>query len=230
MIRHRTQFRSYFALICLVLLGCGVATFDEPTVSTTEVDADPTGMTKMPDESSLQFATFGAGCYWCTEAVFRRVHGVENVVSGFMGGTVVDPSYEAVCSGKTGHAEVIHFQFDPTKVSYEELLEVFWKTHDPTTLNQQGADRGPQYRSAVFYHNDVQRQAAETLKRKLDESQAFGKPIVTEITPASEFYAAKADHQNFYNSNPYNGYCGAVIRPKLDKFESVFADKLKREQ
>ena len=177
--------------------------------------------------SKLQKATLGAGCYWCTEAVFQRLKGTENVVSGFMGGHAENPSYEQVCGGQTGHAEVIHFDYDPEVVSYQELLEVFWKTHDPTTLNQQGADVGTQYRSVVFHHTESQRQLAETIKRELNESQVFGKPVVTEITPASIFYPAKTDHQNFYDQNPQQRYCSFVIRPKVEKFEQLFATKLK---
>ena len=178
-------------------------------------------------ETTLQTATFGAGCYWCTEAVFQRIKGVEGVVSGFMGGHVENPTYEQVCRMDTGHAEVIQFQYDPEVVKFEELLEVFWKTHDPTTPNQQGADVGPQYRSAVFYHSDEQKELAEKYKAKLDEAGVFSSPIVTEVTEASTFYAAMNKHQNFFNDNPQQGYCRAVIVPKVEKLKAVFADKLK---
>ena len=180
------------------------------------------------NDQSLATATFGSGCYWCTEAIFQRIDGVENVVSGFMGGHVENPTYEQVCNMDTGHAEVIHFNYDPSKVRFEELLEVFWKTHDPTTPNQQGADVGPQYRSAVFYHSDEQKALAESYKAKLDESGAFENRIVTEISPASQFFPAKSQHQNFYNANPNQGYCNFVIRPKLEKLQAVFGDKLKQ--
>ena len=193
-----------------------------------ELPDSETETANMTSDRGLETATFGAGCYWCTEAVFQRLAGVEGVISGFMGGQVEHPSYEDVCRGITGHAEVIQISYDPKVVGYEELLEVFWKTHDPTTLNKQGADEGTQYRSVVFYHSDQQRELAEKYKKKLDEAHVFDKPIVTEITHASEFYAAKSAHQNFYNSNPYHGYCGYVIRPKLEKLEAVFADKLKK--
>lgn len=182
----------------------------------------------MTNENGLATATFAAGCYWCTEAVFQRLDGVENVVSGAMGGQVENPTYEDICTGQSGHAECIQFNYDPAKIAYEDLLEVFWKTHDPTTLNMQGADVGTQYRSAVFYHSDEQRDLAEKYKKKLDESGAFDHPIVTEITEASKFYSAKAAHQNFYNDNNGNGYCRNVIVPKIEKLQAVFADKLKK--
>lgn len=174
-------------------------------------------------------ATFGAGCFWCVEAVFQEVRGVKSVVSGYMGGSVKNPTYEQVCTGLTGHAEVTQIQFDPSEVSFKELLEVFWKTHDPTTLNRQGADSGTQYRSAVFYHNAQQKEVAAEYKRKLDESGAFSAPIVTEIAGASEFYAAEDYHQNYYRDNPDQRYCAYVIQPKMEKFRSVFRDKLTSE-
>lgn len=186
--------------------------------------------TKTMSDQGLQTATFGAGCYWCTEAVFQRLEGVEGVVSGFMGGEVENPTYKAVCSGQTGHAEVIQFQYDPAKVDFETLLEVFWKTHDPTTLNRQGNDVGTQYRSVVFWHTDEQRELAEKYKKKLDEAKIFADPIVTEISAASKFYAAEDYHQNYYNDNPYQGYCSFIITPKIQKLEKVFADKLKKSE
>jgi len=204
----------------------GPANDDSQPVQQTE---PATMETAAPTETAdgLATATFASGCYWCTEAVFQRLEGVQDVVSGAMGGHVANPSYEQLCSGMSGHAECIQFKYDPSKVSYDALLEVFWKTHDPTTLNKQGADEGPQYRSAVFYHSEQQRELAEKYKAKLDEAGVFSNPIVTEITAASEFYSAKATHQNFYNSNPAHGYCSFVIRPKVEKLEAVFADKLK---
>ena len=177
--------------------------------------------------TSTEKATFGAGCYWCSEAIFQRIRGVENVISGFMGGAVADPTYEAVCQGTTGHAEVIQFEFDPHVVSFAELLEVFWKTHDPTTLNRQGADVGTQYRSVVFFHSNLQQETAEKYKQRLNDENVFGKPVVTEISPTSTFYAAKTAHQNYYNDNPAQNYCSYVIRPKVEKLEKVFADMLK---
>ena len=174
----------------------------------------------------METATFGSGCFWCTEAVFQRLKGVEKVTSGYSGGTVNNPTYEQVCSGNTGHAEVTQIQYDPSQISYEELLEVFWKTHDPTTLNQQGNDYGTQYRSAVFYHNDEQRRLAEEYKKKLDAAKIWDDPIVTEITPFTNFYPAEKYHQNYFNNNPNQPYCSYVIRPKVKKLEEVFKDKL----
>ncbi len=176
----------------------------------------------------MEKATFGAGCFWCVEAVFQDLEGVEKVVSGYMGGHVKNPSYREVCNGTTGHAEVIQVTFDPQKISYDELLEVFFKTHDPTTLNRQGNDVGTQYRSAVFYHSEPQQKQAEQRKQQLDQAKAFAKPIVTEIVPAQEFYEAEDYHQNYYNLNGSQPYCQFVIRPKVDKVREVFADKLKK--
>lgn len=179
--------------------------------------------------SQLELATFGSGCFWCTEAIFQRLNGVIKVESGYSGGTVPNPTYEAVCTGKTGHAEVCQITFDPKLITYTELLEVFWKTHDPTTLNRQGNDVGTQYRSVIFYHNDAQKELAEKYKSKLDQSGAFEKPIVTEITKYKNFYKAEDYHQNYYNNNSFQPYCSFVITPKVDKFKKVFRDKLKKE-
>ena len=186
-------------------------------------------MTNLESNPGLQVATFASGCFWCTEAIFQNVDGVEKVVSGYMGGTVKNPTYKAVCTGQTGHAEVIQLTYDPKKVSYDELLEIFWKTHDPTTLNRQGADVGTQYRSAIFYHNDEQKQLAEKYKKKLTEAEVFDQPIVTEITPASVFYKAEDYHQNYYNLNGDAPYCSMVIQPKVEKFKKVFKEKLKNQ-
>jgi peptide-methionine (S)-S-oxide reductase len=181
------------------------------------------------DKSSgeTKLATFGAGCFWCVEAVFQELDGVISVKSGYAGGLVENPTYKQICTGKTGHAEVCQIQYDPGIVSFDQLLEVFWKTHDPTTLNQQGADQGTQYRSAVFYHDQQQKDLAESYKEKLNASGAFADSIVTEIVPFTKFFEAEDDHQNFFLDNPNNGYCRAVIQPKVDKFRNVFADKLK---
>ncbi len=165
-----------------------------------------------------RIATFGAGCFWCVEAVLEQVDGVLSVTSGYMGGDVENPTYNAVCTGATGHAEVVQVTFDPDVLSYEALLEWFWKLHDPTTLNRQGGDRGTQYRSAIFYHDDAQRAAAIASKEKKDASGAFADPIVTEITAASTFYKAEVKHQDYYRLNKNeNPYCPAVIAPKLEK-------------
>ncbi len=178
-------------------------------------------------EMALKTATFAGGCFWCTEAVFLQLEGVENVLPGYMGGHVINPTYEQVCGKKTGHAEVIQIQFDPEKISFDELLYVFFKTHDPTTLNRQGADHGPQYRSAVFYHDDKQKESVESIKKKLDEEKIFKNPIVTEITKATIMYVAEDYHVNYFNKNPNNGYCRAVIPGKVKKLKKLFGEKLK---
>ncbi|MEM7038654.1 MAG: bifunctional methionine sulfoxide reductase B/A protein [Bacteroidota bacterium] len=172
-------------------------------------------------------ATFGAGCFWCVEAVFQEVAGVIRVESGYSGGQVENPTYRAVCDGTTGHAEVIRIVYDPKTVAFEELLEIFWQTHDPTTLNRQGNDVGTQYRSAVFFHNTYQKEKAEFYKEKLNASGAFRMPIVTEISPLINYYAAENYHQNYYSYNPNQGYCRVIIAPKMEKFRKAFQDKLK---
>ena len=182
---------------------------------------------QMVNNNKLELATFGSGCFWCVEAIFQRVEGVEKVVSGYSGGHVKNPTYKEVCQGTTGHAEVCQLSYDPDIVSFEELLEVFWQTHDPTTLNRQGNDVGTQYRSAVFYHNDQQKALAEKYKEKLDESGAFKDPIVTEIKAYKSMYVAEDYHQNYFNENGSQPYCSFVIQPKIEKFEKVFKDKLK---
>ena len=177
--------------------------------------------------AKLDTATFGAGCFWCVEAVFQNLKGVQSIISGYSGGSVPNPTYKQVCDGTTGHAEACQIMFDPKEISYTELLEVFWKTHDPTTLNRQGHDAGTQYRSAIFYHDDEQKKLAEHYKKELDASGAFDAPIVTEIVPYKNFYKAEAYHQNYYNDNTMQPYCMFVIRPKVEKFKKVFKDKLK---
>ena len=172
-------------------------------------------------------ATFGTGCFWCTEAVFQELNGVQKVMSGYSGGKIVNPTYEQVSTKTTGHAEVIQIVYDPKEISFDELLEVFWQVHDPTTLNRQGADVGPQYRSAIFYHNEEQKQKSENYKAELNKSGAFNSQIVTEVSPFKAFYVAENYHQDFYNNNPNYGYCSYVIKPKLDKFRKVFKDKLR---
>lgn len=172
-------------------------------------------------------ATFGAGCFWCVEAVFQQLKGVLTVTSGYSGGTGKNPSYYEVCSGTTGYAEVVQITYDPKVISFKELLEVFWQTHDPTTPNRQGNDVGTQYRSAVFYHNEEQKQLAEKYKAELDKSGSFPKPIVTSIEPYTAFYKAEDYHQDYYNQNQNAPYCSMMIRPKLEKFKKVFKDKMK---
>lgn len=190
-----------------------------------------TNMTTTTLPATAAVATFANGCFWCTEAIFEELDGVLSAVSGYTGGETINPTYKEVCSGNTGHAECLQITYDTTKISFDELLEVFWQTHDPTTLNRQGADVGTQYRSGIFYHNDEQRIKAEAYKAELDKSGAFDRPIVTEITPFSVFYPAEDYHQQYYelngNSNPY---CRVVIQPKLEKFRKVFKDKLTRKE
>lgn len=176
-----------------------------------------------------EIITLGNGCFWCTEAIFQQVKGVTKVTSGYSGGHVENPTYEEVCEKTTGHAEVLQVEFDTTQVTIDEILEIFWQTHDPTTLNRQGNDVGPQYRSVVFYHNKSQKERAEFFKKKLDESGAFGNPIVTAIEPYTNFYVAENYHQDYYNKNGNQPYCYFVIRPKLEKFEKAFKDKMKKQ-
>jgi len=179
-------------------------------------------------QQNMDTATFGAGCFWCVEAVFQELKGVERVVSGYSGGAVKNPSYREVTTGRTGHAEVVQIIYDPSVIGYDELLEVFWSVHDPTTLNRQGADVGSQYRSVVFWHNEEQRDLAERYREKLDRSGAFSKPIVTEISPYTEFYPAEEYHQEYFLNNQNQPYCRIVIRPKMEKFREVFSNKLRR--
>jgi len=184
---------------------------------------------KMISENKLETATFGSGCFWCTEAIFDRVEGVKSVTSGYAGGSVANPTYKQVCTGSTGHAEVIQLTYNPNEISYDELLEIFWKTHDPTTLNRQGADVGTQYRSVIFYHNEEQKKKAEKYKEELDKAGIWKDPIVTQIVPFTNFYEAEDYHQEYYENNPNQSYCSLVITPKVEKFEKVFKDKLKKE-
>jgi peptide-methionine (S)-S-oxide reductase len=178
--------------------------------------------------SHLDTATLGAGCFWCVEAVFQELEGVKKVTSGYSGGQKPNPTYKEVCSGETGHAEVAQIIYDPSKISYDELLSVFWQTHDPTTMNRQGHDEGSQYRSVIFYHNEKQKELAEKYKNELNASGAWAKPVITEISPLKAFYPAEDYHQNYYNQNGDQPYCTYVIQPKLEKFRKVFKDKLKK--
>jgi peptide-methionine (S)-S-oxide reductase len=192
--------------------GTGAASTNKTTMSATSLDT----------------ATFGNGCFWCTEAIFQQLKGVAKVTSGYSGGQVDNPTYKQICTGTTGHAECLQVVYDPAVISYDELLEVFWVTHDPTTLNRQGADVGTQYRSVVFFHDEAQKARAEHYRSALDKSGAFPNPVVTTLEPFVKFYPAEDYHQNYYNDNKTtNPYCAMVIRPKLDKFEKVFKEKLK---
>lgn len=181
----------------------------------------------MNDNNQVETALFGNGCFWCTEAVFQQLKGVQKVTSGYSGGHVENPTYEEVCGKNTGHAEVLKIDFDPGVISFDELLEVYWGTHDPTTLNRQGNDVGPQYRSVIFYMNDEQKEKAEQYKKALEASGAFDKPIVTSIEPFSNFYEAENYHQDYYKNHSSQPYCYFVIKPKMDKLKKAFADKLK---
>lgn len=215
--------RKFFLIISITvffLIGCGN---NNSNTAQTKIED------KMIDTAKYEVATFAAGCFWCTEAVFQRLKGVVKIESGYSGGSVPNPTYEAVCTGQTGHAECTQITFDPKIISFKELLEVFWKTHDPTTLNRQGNDTGTQYRSAIFYHNDEQKELAEKYKRELDSEKIWNDPIVTEIVPFKKFYKAEDYHQDYYNKNGHAPYCSFVITPKLEKFKKVFADKLKKE-
>jgi peptide-methionine (S)-S-oxide reductase len=176
---------------------------------------------------SYDTITLGSGCFWCSQAVYERVKGVVSVTAGYAGGHYPNPTYEQVCQGNTGYAEVVQVVYDPAVVSLEKLLEIFWKTHNPTTLNRQGADVGTQYRSVIFYHSAAQKGVAERLKQKLDQAKIWADPIVTEISPYKNFYPAEKYHQDYYRKNPSAGYCQFVITPKLEKFEKVFRELLK---
>jgi len=215
----RTKLVSVLVLgLVFLAISCRPAN-EPPAVSLKQAPSVPA--------EHVELATFGNGCFWCTEAVFSRLKGVQSVKSGYSGGSVKNPTYGQVCSETTGHAEVVQIAFDPAVIAYEDLLAVFFQTHDPTTLNRQGADVGSRYRSAIFYHSDEQKQTAEQAKKALDEAKVFSDPIVTEITPASEFYVAENYHQEYFEHNGSQPYCQVVIRPKLAKLQAVFRDKLR---
>lgn len=182
----------------------------------------------MEIQNGLEVATFAGGCFWCTEAVFLELNGVKKVVSGYIGGNTVNPTYKDICNGDTGHAEAIEITFDPSQISFGELLEIFFATHDPTTLNRQGNDVGTQYRSEIFYHNPTQKQVSEDYIALMTSENTFGKPIVTKISAASKFYEAEDYHQNYYNQNKTQGYCSYVITPKIEKLKKMYQDKLKK--
>ncbi len=195
------------------------------------VQQEPISQTKnieMIQNANTDTATFGAGCFWCVEAVFQQLDGVLKVTSGYSGGNIPSPTYEQVCSKKTGYVEVCQIIYDPAKITFDELLEVYWKVHDPTTPNQQGNDAGPQYRSVIFYNSEAQKKSSEMYKDELNKSGAWSNPVITAVEPLKNFYEAEGYHQNYYNTNPDQMYCRYVIQPKLDKFEKVFKDKLKK--
>ena len=182
----------------------------------------------MEAKNEMEVATFAGGCFWCTEAVFLELNGVKSVVSGYIGGRTINPTYSEIGTGETGHAEAIEITFDPNLISFGELLEIFFATHDPTTLNRQGADVGTQYRSEIFYHNAAQKQLSEDYIALMTSENTFGKPIVTKISAATTFYEAEDYHQNYYNQNKTAGYCSYVITPKIDKLKKMYQDKLKK--
>lgn len=220
--------KTGFLSLCTILFS--VSACAQKQESKKVKPLEPTNVSNSMNDNpnkTIDTVTFGAGCFWCVEAVFQQLNGVKSVTSGYMGGQTKNPSYKEVCTGLTGHAEVAQIVYDPQVISYPELLEAFWSSHDPTTLNRQGADRGTQYRSVIFYENDYQKELAEKYKKELDASGAFQNPIVTEISPLSTFYKAEDYHQNYYNENGNEPYCQIVIAPKLEKFKKVFKDKLK---
>lgn len=218
-------------LFGVCLLGCEASAAPEPlpTPAAPETEASTNDSVSAGTQPSELVATLAGGCFWCTEAVFERMEGVNEVVSGYIGGQVPKPTYKQVCTGRTGHAEAVEIYYDPSKVKFEELLEVFFKTHDPTTLNQQGADRGTQYRSSVFYHNDQQKAEAEKYIKKLNASREYRGKIVTQLEKASTFYTAEEYHQDYFRLNPNAGYCQAVIKNKVRKFNRNFGDKIKKD-
>ena len=183
---------------------------------------------QLENNNKTETATFGTGCFWCTEAIFQNVEGVISVTSGYSGSEIKNPTYKEVCSGNTGHAECLNVVYDASKISFDELLEIFWQTHDPTTLNRQGNDVGTQYRSVIFYHNDEQKMLAEKYKDALNKSGAFKNPIVTTLEPFTVFYPAEDYHNDYYNQNGAAPYCQFVVKPKVEKFKKAFAGKLKK--
>ena len=212
---------TYLISLIFLFSNCSFTSKTEPKITNKQI------INKQMSEKT-DTAIFGAGCFWCVEAIFQRLKGVESIESGYTGGTVENPTYKQVCTGETGHAEVAKIIFNPDVISFNELLEVFWTTHDPTTLNQQGADIGTQYRSAVFYLNDEQKMQAEKSKSEI-ATQIWDGTIVTEITPLKKYYKAEDYHQNYFNQNSDQSYCRFVINPKLEKFRKKFRDKIKDE-
>jgi peptide-methionine (S)-S-oxide reductase len=223
-LKHMNSVRTLILnglLLCCMFASCTQA----QTKKVKAMENDKTQNTTNNNHSDT--ATFGQGCFWCAEAIFSSLDGVKSVTSGYSGGKRENPSYEQVCSGATGHAEVVNIVFDPSKIKFDDLLQAFWSSHDPTTLNQQGADVGTQYRSVVFYHSPEQKALAEKYKKELDALGAFKSPIVTEISAFTAFYKAEDYHQQYFDKNGEAPYCQIVIRPKVEKFAKVFKDKLK---
>ncbi len=223
-----TKYYLWYVLACIPTFGCSQQKNNNSSSSTTKKEIKQTKHI-MSNAKHVDTVTLGAGCFWCVEAIYQQVNGVLGVKSGYSGGHIDNPSYEEVCDKTTGHAEVIQITFDSTVVDFAKILQVFFKTHDPTTLNQQGADKGPQYRSAIFYHNNAQKEIAEKIKADLNAVGAYPNPIVTEITAFTKFFDAEQYHQDYYNRNKNaNSYCAIVIQPKVEKFKKVFADIIKK--
>ena len=214
--------KKMIAVLTLITISCQSKEKKEELISENKEPVE------MEVEKGLEVATFGGGCFWCTEAIFLELEGVKKVESGYIGGKTANPTYEEVSSGTTGHAEATQITFDPSKISFGELLEIFFATHDPTTLNRQGADVGTQYRSEVFYHNEVQKKITEDYIKLLNQDNTFGKPVVTKVSVASQFYVAEDYHQNYYARNKEKSYCSYVITPKVEKVRKQFSEKLKK--
>ncbi len=220
---HNLNIATVIMLFSLQWIACGQNTGQNEKIILHMDQSD-----KERTEKRIDTATFGAGCFWCTEAQFQQLEGVVKVESGYSGGLVDNPTYKQVCTGTTGHAEVTNIYYEPSKISFDELLAAFWVAHDPTQLNRQGNDVGTQYRSVIFYHDETQRKKAEDYKKKLNNEKVYTSDVVTEISPFTKFYKAEDYHQNYYNENGSQSYCVFVVKPKLDKFKKVFADKLKK--
>ncbi|MDP3556463.1 MAG: peptide-methionine (S)-S-oxide reductase MsrA [Bacteroidota bacterium] len=226
--KKKINFKIAVTVVAAIFFMFACAQPSSPNKVIMNVETNTSPVNIKSSNQTIDTATFGAGCFWCVEAVFQRLEGVISIKSGYSGGTVKNPSYKEVCNGTTGHAEVCQIVYDKSKISFDDLLQVFWKTHDPTTLNRQGNDFGTQYRSVVFYHNDEQKQLAEKYKKLINEEHAYPNPIVTEIVPFSNYYEAEDYHQNYYNQNGTESYCKFVIQPKVEKFEKIFKDKMKK--
>ncbi len=222
----RKPLQGFTAGLMVLAFGCSSSRLPSQDMPTSDNRGQFSEKETDVMQSSYELATFGNGCFWCTEAIFLRLKGVRSVVPGYSGGHVDNPTYEEVCSGTTGHAESVQISYDPAIVSFDDLLEVFWKTHDPTTRNRQGNDIGPQYRSVIFYHNQEQKRLSEAYREKLEAEGVWEDPIVTEIEPFADFWPAEDYHRNYYANNAAQGYCRVVIAPKVEKFEKVFRNRL----
>lgn len=232
-VARRSWLAGVVGIAATLAVGCVPMPADQPGENGPEIEVKVRPVSyrlqanEEGKENEMQVATLAGGCFWCTEAVFKEVNGVHSVTSGYIGGKTENPTYQQVCTGRTGHAEAIRIEYDPSVITYEMLLEIFFKTHDPTTRNRQGADVGTQYRSSIFVHDDEQRRIATEIIRKLDDAEIWNRPIVTRIEEATTFYEAEEYHQDYFERNPANAYCQAVLVPKLEKFRQVFRDQLK---